>query len=254
MAYTPDITRYQQLVYGGATGAYDCTAWCGAIITDAHTRGGTKLSGRLIRISTDEPIPDPTSPGLNLPQVDAAIYKLTSGRVNLDTRVGYSSLSREGVKSRIVDGRWATVQVRRGVLVDRGFLSGFRGSHAITVHARAIDNSPVIGDPLVSHYVVASWDAIFDAAQSLTGGWVYTQMTRDLTPDYKARVPPGRFFRYFLNSRGTITRRESTRTDGFGATCTPPRYHPGVYARQLVQLTSGSRKGWWISADYAREV
>ena len=260
--YIPDIKRYQQLVYGGATGSVDCTAWGGALVTDAHTRGGIKLTGRAIRLASSEPVPDPGSPGLNVQQVDAAIYKLTGGKVNLDTPTP-GTFGRVQVRDRAVDGQWVNLAVRRSVLVDRGYggSSGFRGAHDITVHARATDLAPIIGDPLVPYYFASTWDAVLDAAQAVTAtGYIYASFTRDTTKDYRASVTPRtgqtrrQFARYYLNSDGTIRSREMHVTSGFSASCTPPRYHAGAYARQLVQLTSGTRKGWWISAVYAREV
>ena len=265
MTYTPDITRYQQLVYGGKTGSVDCTAWGGALCVDAHTRGATKLTGRAIRLASDEPIPDPGSPGLNVGQVDTAIYRLTDGRVNLDTP-NAATLTRTMVQDRIKDGRWANVAVNRATLINRGYGGGasFAGKHDITLHARAIDFAPVIGDPLVPRYYPATWDAVLDAMEAVTAGnYLFASFTRDLTPDYRAEVKPKagtskkRFARYRLNSTGVIVDYEYAYTGGFSAACTPPKYHSsaiGITGRRLVQLTTGSRKGWWINGAYAEEV
>lgn len=264
MTYTPDIKRYQQLVYGGATRAVDCTAWGGALVTDAHTQGAIKLSGRAIRLASDEPIPDSSSPGLNVGQVDAAIYRLTNGRVNLDTR-DPRYLSRAIAKSLIIDGRWANVAVKRSVLVDRGYggSNGFRGAHDITLHARAIDNVPVIGDTLVPYYIPSSWDAVFDAMQAVTSAdWMFASFSRDLTPDYRAVVKPRagydrlRFGHFQLDANGVIVSYRYAYTGGFSAKCTPPKFHSGshgIAGRKLVQLTTGSRAGWWINGKYAVE-
>jgi hypothetical protein len=261
MTYIPDPTRFQQLVLGGATGPVDCTAWAGAWVVSAHTQGTTYLSGRSIRLASSEPVPDPASPGLNDEQVDAAIYRLTSGRVDLDTVRG---LSRSQVQARVIDGRWVSLAVKRSVLVDRGLLTGFRGAHRITVHARSIDNAPVIGDPLVAHYVVGSWDAVSDACQAVTpSGTIFAQFSRDLTPDYQVVIHPAAgytaraFWRYHLDGAGNITGRTRASTGGFTARCTRPVYHPSSLpnmARRLVQLTTGSRKGYWVDARHAEEV
>lgn len=261
MSYTPDIKRYQQLVYGGATRSVDCTAWGGALVTDAHTQGSIKLSGRQIRLNSNEPVPDPGSPGLNVTQVDAAIYRLTGGRVNLDTPWP-GSFGRTGLRDRVVDGRWANMAVKRSVLVDRhyGGSSGFRGAHDITLHVRLTDLAPIIGDPLVPYYYAATWDAVLDAAQAVTSsGDIYASFTRDLTKDYRAVVhptPPATrkvFYRYIVEN-GRITGRVRHRTEGFSATCTAPRTYSGTYTRSLVKLTSGSRRGYYINASYAREA
>lgn len=267
----PDIRDYQQLVYGGATRSVDCSGWSGAINTDAHTRGATKLTGRAIRLASNEPVPDPESPGLNVQQVDAAIYKLTGGKVDMWTPTP-GTIGRAGFRDHLIDGRWVHVAVKRGVLVDRGFggSSGFRGSHAITVHARMTDLSPVIGDPLVPYYYAASWDAILDAAEAVTpSGLLYVSFTRDLTVDYRVSVHPDpgkrrkKFLRYFVDGDGRITGRKASYTTGFSATCTAPRMHTGsvqtrngrvAVARELVKLTSGSRDEWWINAVYAERT
>lgn len=267
MTYTPDIRAYQQLLYGGPTGPYDCTAWSGAILVDAHTQGAIKTTGRAIRLNTDEAVPDGSSPGLNLPQVDEAVLKITTSRgraVDLDTRVQGRSLTRAEAQFRIVDGRWATVQVLRSVLVNRGFLDGFRGGHALTVHALDV---PVIGDPLVAHYVRASWDVIWDAAEALTGGYIYAQFTRDLTLDYRwvlAPKPPAtvRVFNHFIVKDGRIARIEKATTRGTHVKCTVPRYvrgkagAPAYWSRYLVQLVAPghARDGWYVDARWAEEL
>ncbi len=261
--YTPDIRRYQQIELGGATGPYDCTAWSAAILVDAHSRGAIRTTGRQIRLHSDEPVPDWDSPGLNLPQADAAVLDITNGRINLDTRVQSRSLSRAEVQWRIIDGRWATIQVVRGVLVSRGYGgdSSFSGAHALTVHARPIDNAPVIFDPLVPYGIAASWDAIFDAAEALTGGHVYSQYTRDLTPDYHwvlHPVEPATFREFYrFASDGRILGKYTTK--GTDVRCTVPKYVPAKGsrpARYLVQLVApgSNRNGWWVNARYAQEI
>lgn len=257
---TPDMRDYQQLVYGGKTGPVDCAGWAGAICCHAHTKGATRVTGRQIRLASNEPIPDVGSPGLNVSQVDAAVYKLTSGRVNFDTPLP-GSLGRVGVRDRVIDGQWVHLAVNRGVLVSRGYggSSGFRGSHAITGHIRATDLMFIDGDPLVPYFYAVPWDVVIDAAQAVTNsGDIFCSFTRDLTLDWAVVVRPRAgadtrvFYRYFLTN-GKIVKRERHRTEGFTATCTPPRLHTGTLTRELVQLTSGRRKGWWISATYARQ-
>ena len=261
MTYTPDIKRYQQLVYGGPTGSVDCTAWGGALVTDAHTQGATKLSGRAIRLASSEPTPDPGSPGLNVGQVDAAIYRLTKGRVNLDTPDPRDP-SRDSIKRHLIAGRWANIAVNRGVLVSRGYggSNGFRGSHDITLHCRPGDPTPIIGDPLVPYYIRSSWDAVLDAAQAVTAsGLLFLSYTRDLIPEYHCPIKPTppetleRFYVYSV-SNGVITGRKADATRGFDATCTAPRYFPGVHARRLVRLLGGAREGKYVDARRAREV
>lgn len=269
----PDIRHYQQIPLGGATGPYDCTFWSGAILVEAHSQGATTTTGRALRLASDEPRPDPNSPGGNLPQVDAAVLRVTHDKINLDTRVQTRSLTREEIRYRIVDGRWATLQVNRDILVDRGYGGGnhFRGLHALTVHHRPQDQIPIIGDPLVPYYIASSWDAVFDAAQAMPlGGRIYSQFARDLTPDYVVKIiptPPATrksFFRYKINASGHISSRELYSTPGIGKThwlrSTAPVYasaapgKPRGWSRYLVRILEGERSGWLVDAVYSREV
>lgn len=263
MTETPDIRAYQQLDEP-RTGPFDCTAYSAAILLHAHTKGVTTTTGRTVRLRSDEPIPDPDSPGLNYPQVDASIRKIAP-KVDLDTRVGYQALTREQVRNRAVDGRWFAEQVLRAVLLERGMggNSGFRGGHSITVHVRPIDNEPVIFDPLVPYGIRATWDALFDAAEACpgAGGRINTLWTRDLTPDYHAVVRPDRGFderrfAHFLVRDGEIVDSRTDTTRGFDVDCTPPRYFPnkaGGKGRLLVQLTEGKRQGWYLDDRWAKE-
>ena len=256
LSYLPDITRYQQLLQGDPYGAFNCTAYAAAWITDAHTAGKTLLTGREVRAHTNEPVPDPNSPGLNLPQVDWSVIGLTGGKVNLDTRIWIPTPIAEAL---IVDGRWAVVQVLRGVLVDHGFLEGFRGGHAITVHTSA-DGIPIFGDPLVGHYIRGSWSSLWAAASALIHqpGRANVSLTRDLTPDYRVSVPAGSEFVLFNVTNNVITgSNELTTPGGVHQPCTPPRWYdwPGPRTgRRLAEITAGPRKGLFVHAKWTYEV
>lgn len=261
MTTVPDMREYQQLDEP-KTGWCDCSAYSAAILLHAHTKGRVTTTGRRVRLNTDEPVPDPDSPGLTLPQVDDSIRRITGGTVDFDTRIGYRSLDRTQIRNRVVDGRWAGIQVWRGVLVDRGFVSGFRGAHASTIHTLPGEpDVPIVGDPLVTHYIRAGWDALFDAAERLTGGYIYTTWTRDLTPDYHAVVWPDkgydrRGFARFIVRDGKIVDSRPDTTGGFDVDCTAPAYFAnaaGGKGRMLVRLTEGKREGWYIDDKWARE-
>lgn len=268
MTYVPDPREYQQFGNGDPNAGVNCTADGAAFRCDAHTKGLIKITARQVRAHTDEPVPDPRSPGLNLAQVDAAVFDITDGKVDFDTRVQLRSLSRADAKFRIVDGRFAGLSVLRGVLVNRGFVAGFRGLHDITVFTRDTEpDQPLMFDSLVRTITRVSWDVVFDAAEAATGGRIYAQFTRDLTPDYHAvipKLPAGTTFRRFhLDGDGRIA--DVTHHGNKGPTdyrCTPPRYHgaakgkPTRWGRQLVQITQpGARRdGWWVSSRWAEEL
>lgn len=271
MAYVPDMRDYQQIALGGSSGPYDCTAWCGALLVDVHTQGKTKTTGRAVRLNSSEPVPDPKrSPGLNLQQVDGSVINITNGHVLLDTKVQNEALTRVQFKNRIIDGRWGAIQVDRGVLVNRGFVNGFTGDHAITLHTASDPEVPILGDPLITSYVRLSWDAVLDAANvfALRAGYgseeVLSQFTRDLTPDFRIRIVPTapakavKFIRFFVNSSGQIVRRKQHITGGTRQPCSPPVWYsskiPGVPGRRLVTIMAGKFEGFRVDARYAHEV
>ena len=84
VVYRPKFAN--QIRDGGPTGPYDCTAWSCAFAIDRATLGGVKVTGRQLRLASNEPRPDPASPGLNLTQVTSAAFRLT--RVVLTPRRG----------------------------------------------------------------------------------------------------------------------------------------------------------------------
>lgn len=266
VTYIPDPRDYQQIRLGGITGPVDCTGWGGAFRVDAHTKGQIKTTGRALRLNSDEPVPDKNSPGLTLGQVDEAIIKVTHGRVDLDTRAQGRAISRKEATFLIKDGRFMGASLRRGVLVDRGFVHGFSGSHDATFFVR--DTEPdqlLMFDSLVPYIVRVSWDAAFDACESLTGiGQIYAQFTRDLTPDYHVRIPYGQeFAQFFLDANGKITRVvKHISRNAHWQRCSTPRYHgsapgkPQGWARFLVEITDPGQKrdGWLVDHRYAKEI
>lgn len=258
--YEPNLTRYQQLKEP-ITGRFDCTAYSGAILVDAHSQGLKKVTGRQVRLASNEPVPVEKSPGLNLPQVDESVIRLTG--IDLDTRTG---MYRTDAQRMIAAGRWATVQVRRSILVNRGYSGGnsFGGGHALTAH---YDGSLWLGDPLVPNYIRADWDALWDAAAALEvnrfgdtvgAGKANVQFTRDVTASWQVKfgltLRRRSFWRYYVLDGHIVTRTEEG-THGWSAPCTPPRWYPGPFERSLVKVMGdGSRSGWYIDSRYAKEV
>jgi hypothetical protein len=55
---------------------YGCTDTSTAMFIDAATVGGAKITEAGVRKLSSEPIPDPASPGLNIPQAVAVAWKL----------------------------------------------------------------------------------------------------------------------------------------------------------------------------------
>lgn len=263
--YIPDARLFMQIPLGGPTGPFDCTAWMAARLAAADSQGHVMLSGRAIRLASNEPKPDPRSPGLNLDQVDVALRRLTSPDIDLDTRIGIGT---DEARRMVVSGRWMGLQVNRGVLVDAGLGGGsrFRGGHAVTVHSS--DGVPVLGDSLIPYYQRTSWRTVWKAAAALVvssnghtvgAGHAYATFTRDVTLGYRAIVHPskGIFYEYIVNSAGVIVDRRERHTErGFSGDCTPPRTHPwpGHGTRSIVQLKEGSFTGRWVGSVWAQEM
>ena len=263
--------QVRQLNNGDPYGGYDCTAWStsGAI---AHaTQGKVLTTGTYIRKHSSEPIPDPQSPGLNLVQT-AAVAK-TLG-VYMDVRIGSKAVPWAEYERRRLDDQGAIIQVGYGPIADSKYDAGggFRGNHATFENRKTYE-------PLADGRRSGIWKydgRLYErslmaraAAKLVIGylngkpiypkpGMVWCAFTRDVTPDYRAKVPAGGFWVYTLDAAGRILRHDWETTGGFSATCTPPEWHawPGgpVALRSLVKLTSGSRKGYVIEAKFATEV
>lgn len=83
--YMP-IHQRQNAASGDPTWRYDCSAFCLAMYADAVTLGGLLTTARQVRLMSSEPVPDPESPGLNIPQLDVVAAKL---RITLDDKQGH---------------------------------------------------------------------------------------------------------------------------------------------------------------------
>ena len=248
--------RNQLGLDGGKYGGFNCTAVAGAMALDQSTCGITTFTGAQIRAATNEPVPDPGSPGLNLTQVDLAIQKLCG--INFDTEYDYFTTT---AIARIKGGEPAIVQFQRAVLFGLGldFGATFKGGHAAKVDG--IGGSLHIDDPLTRRFAVTD-DQFRKIAGSLIVegapiGWgkAYISFGPDSIRNYRATVRPGTFGLYTVSGR-TITSAEARRTGGFSATCTPPMRFTwtGHSSQLLVVLTSGFLKGKAIRSTWAQEV
>ena len=82
-----------------------CTDTCLAMLTDAATVGGVRVSERTVRGLSDETQPDPKSPGLNLTQLVDVAHKL---RIQLTDRTG---MTRSVLAHDLTSGRRVIVQL-----------------------------------------------------------------------------------------------------------------------------------------------
>jgi hypothetical protein len=131
--FQPRASDYWQLQHHDPDGGDNCTAWAGALAAAYDSCGAIRLTGTQIRAASSEPEPDPLSPGLNLPQVRAAISGLTDGRVLLGVNVGSEPLSWEEYESRRKAGHGLIAQIDYTPIRESMFRADmtFGGGHAI---------------------------------------------------------------------------------------------------------------------------
>lgn len=140
--YKPEFS-YQLGSGSGPTGGFDCTAHSAAMAIDRATLGGSKITGRQVRLASTEPYPDPHSPGLSIPQVINVGFKL---HVSLENRSGapWSSLiaALKGQRGVILQGDYDQIPAEFS-----GQLS-FKGDHAVFVNHISGDGDFYWMDPL----------------------------------------------------------------------------------------------------------
>jgi hypothetical protein len=255
----------------GPTGPVDCTAWA-ASRAIAHATCGEKVpTGRTIRRHSDEPIPDPASPGLNLYQV-ADVAREVFG-VYLDVRTGWRALSWGEYEARRKGGAAAVLQVSYAPIADSLYDAGrgFRGGHALfesrhdTLDSLADGRARNVYDRTAAGVRLYPRGLMRRAAGQLVigtdargrprrvgDGKVWCAFTLDAIPEYRARIPgpkrrrQWRKFRMFHIRDGRINPDdpyEVGMTRGFDAQCSIPRafLHPDGRLQFLVQLLAGSR-------------
>jgi hypothetical protein len=266
MAFCPnyEVSPGFQLQSGGATGPYDCTAWAARTLIATATCGAKVVSGRTIRLRSSEPIPDMSSPGLNLPQV-AAVASRYYG-VYMDLQIGSQRVTFAEYERRRKAGQPTIIQVGYAPIAASKYNAGrgFRGNHAIaeTTHATydPLADGRAAGvfrhnGTVYDRNIIKTAAGMLDIGGRRVGyGYVWAAFGRDVVPTYRVALSAQYFWTYKVDSNGRITGRTRSKTGGFSASCTAPGayYWPfaGKYYR-LVQLTSGSRKGQWIAASFA---
>lgn len=254
----------------GPTGPFDCTAWAARNAIAHATCGRTLTTGRFIREHSNEPRPDPRSPGLNLPQVAAVALRIG---VYLDVRIGSRAVTWTQYENRRKAGQGAIIQVDYGPIADSNYDAGrgFRGGHAMfeTVHAtydsladgRAPGvfrhNDRVYDRPMMRSAAGRLWTG----TRRVGTPYVWAAFTRDVIPDFKCQIVPGdTFWRYYVED-GIITGRTRVSGRSFSARCTVPlsRLWPeskgGPNRRYtLVRVIGGAYHDWYIHRDYAQEI
>lgn len=254
----------------GPSGPFDCTAHSCSDAIDHATCGAKDPPGRLIRGLTDEPIPSPTSPGLNLNQVAAVAWN--DYGVYLEVRTGLRKVTFAEYETRRKAGQGAIIQLSYGPINDSKYDASrhlFRGGHAMFESLHATYDPLADGRyPGCYRYNGTVYDrtlmrkaagllAINSAGDRVGAGWVYAAFTRDVVPNYIARIPPGPYLAYRVEDNVVqYRRRRETDDDGLIGSCTAPRSYrwPGHGTVTLVRLLTGGAVGRYISARYAKET
>lgn len=268
MACNNYLPRFQdQINPGDPLGGLNCTCYSGAMAADYHTCGATVPLGERVRQLTGD-----STGGTTLAQVD---YALNKYGVDLDTRVGSSRLTWDQFAEQIDRGKGAILQGSYSVIHGSRFMGdrNFTGNHAMFIAPRFVAMDPLCDGRYPGIYKYHGEVYPRDLLRRFAGalelvpgkrlglGLVWCSLTRDNQEAYRAYIYPSTnsFLRYFVNSEGIITDRESSKTDGFRANCTPPKYYRakaglGYVGKSLVKLTEGSREGWYVATGWAKEL
>jgi hypothetical protein len=268
MAGCPDYraaaSRYQQLDPWTPTSPFDCTAYAAAWLADEHTCGSVKVTGRQVRLASSEPVPDPKSPGLNLPQADAAVYRATGGKVNLQLGSGGTSptVSVATAKAYVEAGRSLEWQFHRGRLGQRvsGLMTanGFTGLHAGGLKQSGFSSLRLF-DPLVRIYLPLDWDDVRYAAIDLSAtpgtGRMNVLVARDNVPSsYSVTIKAGIPFSRYRVENGVIVRNKAATVSATAVRVCSRRmsiYYPAHdgYRNVVRLLSSGDPDYPFISTD-----
>lgn len=183
----------QQFVPRTATSFADCTATVGAMAADVASQGLVLVNHADVRRNTNEPRPDPASPGLTLQQVADSVRRIS----------GESLLSREPIRDSwdelvgaLVAGAWAMVAAWRGVLVDNGYggSSPFRAGHAYLYGYDQNEMAFVLADPLVPRWMRVAPRIVARGAREYLVRYGAGAQAGDayysLTPDVYESAPP----------------------------------------------------------------
>jgi hypothetical protein len=263
MTYRPAFVRQGD----GSPAQWDnCAAATGAMNLDRDTRGVLRTTGARVRQLTGQ-----SYGGLTLAQIDAALLKGFGPRDHLDVRPKISFVD---AMTHLRAGQGAELFYSYRPLVGTRFdcWSGrFAGIHASWMNELSPDGTLIYwGDPGADgrradvpkgfQWIPVS---LVRQAAGLYAGAGYAQLgfSRDTEPAYRARIKAGSKFLHYYVRDGRIIGHVVNRTpNGFSARCRAPRLyrwdsrHPTLSPRSLVKLTSGSREGWYIGAQYAHPI
>ncbi len=127
--FSPTFQAQNPAISGYRYGWESCAAFVGAMAHDYATCGLNHVTGQQVRNLTNEPIPDPKSPGLTIYQVAAALARLNVP-VTPFLRMSWST-----VESLLASGHYVSLCVAYSVIRPTRFSGdpNFYGGHQIGV-------------------------------------------------------------------------------------------------------------------------
>jgi hypothetical protein len=136
--------RHQkQIVSTDPWGKFNCSAYSFAMAVDRHTLGGMDVTGKQVRAATNEPYPDPNSPGLNIAQLMTVAVKW-----NLDGFESRRGIPWSSFIAQMKTGRGAILQGDYDQMGDYSSQASFRGDHAMFINHVSGDGDLFTYDPL----------------------------------------------------------------------------------------------------------
>ena len=264
---------FQLATSAGSTGPFDCSAHAAKVVAEFATRGLWSLSGRGIRLASNEPTPDSRSPGLNLPQVGAV---LEAHGVDVSIHIGSRALTWAQYEAKRKAGRPGIIQVGYAPIADSmydAFRSRFRGGHAMAETLVGGTYDPGAGPDSrqgIWHHDGRTYprSLMRTAASRLWLGDlfagaenVWCLFADDVVPTYVVSIKPpagkrSRTFREWTVRNGVIVGYDIDRTGGFTAEgrlrCLP--WPARRTSRYVIELTTGSRKGLYVNAEHGRPL
>lgn len=273
MACNNYLPKFQdQINADDPMGGSNCTCYSGAMAGDYDTCGTKVPTGKKVRALTGDKIG-----GTNLVQVDNAL-KAGYG-IDLDTRIGSSRLTWEQFVREIDKGKGAILQGSYVALYNTKFTGdrNFKGNHAIFVPPGWGVMDPLCDGRRPGVYKYHGEAYPKDLLRQFAGlleldakthkrlgiGYVWCSLTRDNQAKYNAKVPPKKFYRYIVKDGKIVSRVHNTTHTGFSDACSPPKtfavakgtpLYKTIKSKRIVQLLEGHRKGWYITASWAKEV
>lgn len=139
--------------------AVNCTAYCAAMLIGDATLGGVTITGRQVRAESNEPKPEPGSPGLNITQV-IDVARRHHVRLTDNTRQPWDDLI-----MAVRGGRRVMLQVEYKELGTKRCQAGGDFGHALVVVRVLEDGKLRASDPLCANTNTYPADLIHEAAR-----------------------------------------------------------------------------------------